>query len=46
MKKVIMTLTAILSAGVIYADEDAQFYEMDITVKTTKTRSGKVEMIS
>ena len=44
MKKLLMTLTSVLSAGVIYAD--AQFYEMELTVKTTKTRSGKVSGIA
>ncbi len=44
MKKLIMALTSVLTAGALYAD--AQFYEMDLTVKTTKTRSGKVNGIA
>ena len=44
MKKMLITLTSVLSAGALYAD--AQFYEMDLTVSTTKTRSGKVNGIA
>lgn len=44
MKKLIMALTSVLTAGALYAD--AQFYEMDLTVKTTKTRTGKVSGIA
>ena len=44
MKKILMTLTSVLSASALYAD--AQFYEMDIAVKTTKTRSGAVKSVA
>lgn len=44
MKKVLFALTSTVMAAALYAD--AQFYEMDITAKTTVTKSGKVAWIA
>lgn len=44
MKKLMIMLS--LAAMAMGARADAQFYEMDLTVKTTVTKSGKVKMVA
>lgn len=46
MKKTMLFVASAIVAGALYAGEEAQFYEMDITLKTTKTMSGTPKQIS
>ena len=46
MKKTLLFVASAMVAGALCAGEEAQFYEMEITLKTTKTMSGEPKQVA
>ena len=46
MKKTLLFMASAMVAGALCAGEEAQFYEMEITLKTTKTMSGTPKQVA